>query len=524
MEFRDIDIDTVLRAICQGAEIDFVLDPAVKGRKVTAKLRNASWEEALDVILRSQGLVAQRRGNTLLIGPADAGRGASMGVIDTAATGWGSAVDMKLLPDGKIAVQARQAGVDELLGQLGKTAKLNIVTAADVKGTITLCLQGVTPADVLEVICAHSGLTSRSLGDILYIAAGPPDVRTETFRLRHGDAKELGKILSESIEDAKVSTGLSTNMLIVTGSAHMLDLARQIVEQAEVPPVQIAIETRIIETNITSGEKLGIQWSDSVEFGVSTPQIPHSWPLTRQTESRYHPGYDPSDSRSRDGNAVPHASTDDFRFGFIDSVRLGLTLHMLEQERSARMLANPVVTTVDNKPARVNIVTKYPIAQYQVSSETGALTVSGFEYKEFGTILNVTPRVSDGHILLDVHPEVSRQDGETEFQGAVLPIIRSQEAKTQVRVRDGDTLVIAGLIREDTTAAKRGVPGLSKIPLLGGLFRSRDTGIAEQRNLLIFITPHIISEVDFVRAAELKRQRSEASVLIKDYEGSQEEP
>jgi type II secretory pathway component GspD/PulD (secretin) len=116
---------------------------------------------------------------------------------------------------------------------------------------------------------------------------------------------------------------------------------------------------------------------------------------------------------------------------------------------------------------------------------------------------------------MTVHPEVSRQAGSTSFDVAELPIIASQETTTQVRVKDGDTLVIAGLIREDSQSTDRRVPWLSRIPLLGWAFRNRHARLDQRRHLLIFITPHIVRDEDFARDAERRRAAMEAHSLYK---------
>jgi len=612
MEFRDTDLPTVLRAICRGAGLDFVLEPDVKGN-VTAKLRNTSWDNALDIILKSHSLTAKRQGSTLLIStarPAAASAAAAAqrrvrvtarpdGKLDFDAAGadlreavrelatvaklnivtskdiagtvtaglrglqaeeillaladsCGAALQdkghvihliprpigaatvrptaleqkptapvgpagVRRLPDGRLAIHVEKVGLRDVLRQVSVAADLNIVAAPELNGSpVSLDLNAVTPQDALAAIAAHSGLQFRPLGSVLFAAPAPPTIQTETFRLRYAKAEEISKVIAASAEEARVAVESTNNLLIVTGPPQAIEIARAIVTRVEVAPLQVAIYGRILETNLTGDEHLGIEWSDSFGISATTPRIPHSWPLSNSSESSYMPGYDPSDVRSRGDKAVPYAATSDFQFGFLTSTGV---LQMLQEKTTTRMVANPTVTTVENQEAKINIVTKFPVAQYQVSSETGVLTISGFEYQEFGTILTVTPRVSDGHVILHVHPEVSRQAGVTRFQDAELPIIHSQEADTKVRIKDGDTLVIAGLIREDTENRNKEVPGFSRVPLIGRFFRSKHDTIDARRNLLIFITPRIIGPADFARSAELKKKHTEP-VPGFDHEGT----
>jgi len=500
------DIREAVRQFASAAKRNVIASKDVSGT-VTASLRGLSAEDVLAALADSCSAAIAKNGEVSVLVPKRTATDMSAETeAGTPAPRPETNVKIEVLPDGQLAIDAERVDLRDLFGELARAAKLNLLYDPQVSGTISLSLQRVSAEDLLSAVCAHANLVVRSVGAIQHISPAPREVQSETFQLRYADGQELSEILREAIDDAKIGLGTASNMLVVTGPPHAIAAVRQIVERVEKPPPQIAIETRIVETNVTADHKLGIDWNDSVTVDASLPTVPHSWPLRAGTKTRFNPGYDPDDTRSRGDRAVPYAETGSFKFGLIDATKLSFTLHMLDQERSTRMIANPVVTTVENKEAKVNIVTKYPIAKYQVSNETGLLTVSGFEYKEFGTILEVTPRVSDGGILLQIHPEVSRQFDETEFQGAKLPIIGSQEARTEVRIPDGGTLVIAGLIREDREERRRGVPLVSKIPVLGGLFRSKKANTGQQRNLLIFITPHIVREGDFARSARLKKE------------------
>ena len=592
MEFRDTDLPTVLRAICQGAALDFVLDPAVRG-KVTAKLQNTSWQDALSIVLESHGLEARREGDTLIIAPRRPGapapgprepltvtprpdgtldldaRAADIAealrqvaaaaglnvvaarsvtgtvtaslrgltpdeVLDALADSVGAAaarkgsiilvspqapkpevrpapeppatpaVEVRRLPDGRLDLHARGADVRDVLAQLAAAAGINVVPAAALDATVSLDLQGVTPDDALAALATQAGFELRPVGGVLLAEPTAPEVHTEAFRLRIADAKEIGEVLKASIAEAKVSIVAAHNLVVVTGSARDVATARKIVDQVEITPVQVTIDTLMVETNFTGDDNLGVQWSDSFGIDVTCPTIPHSFPWKADGSNDYNPGYDPGDTRGTD-NQVPYAEPDAFQFGFLSGSGLSMVLNFLQQDASTRTVAHPQITTLENHQAKINMVTKYPIAQYQVSTETGVLSISGFEYQEFGTILEVTPRVHDGHVIMTVHPEVSRQAGTTTFDVAQLPVISAQETSTLVRVKDGNTLVIAGLVREDSQKTNSKVPWLSRIPVLGWLFRNKRSTLDQRRHLLIFITPRIVRDEDFARDAERKR-------------------
>ena len=573
MEFHDTDLPTVLRTLCQGAKLDFVLEPDVQG-KVTAKLRNTAWQAALDIILKSNGLEAKREGNTLVISRARPGAApaaeqrrvrvtpqpngrldfdasgadvreavgelaaaAKLNIVASkdvaglvtaslrgllpeevlaaiadscgatltekghtiflvprppapaapapgeATTQLGPKAEAKpkveRLPDGKLAVHATASPLRDLLAELSRAAGLNIVAAPDVAGSISLDLSGAPVQDVLAAIATHSSITFKPLGSVLYASPTVPGLQTETFRLRHSKAEEVGKVVTECVDGAKMATDPTNNLLVVSGTAEAVAAVRAIVEKIETAPTQVTIEARIIETNLTGEKWLGIEWSNAITTSIN---------------------FD---------DGIPLDAGSCLSYGILSTSGLTMVLHMLQQNTLTQLIANPTVTTVENKEAVIKIVTKFPMAKYQVSSETGLLTVSGFDYTEFGTSLTVTPRVSGNHIVLDVHPEISRQAGKSSFQGAEVPIIESQETQTQVRIKDGDTLVIAGLIREDSEKTRKRMPFLWRIPLLGALFRSSHDKLDARRNLLIFITPHIVKDLDFTTSASLRQEHTE---------------
>lgn len=606
MEFRDTELATVLRAICQGAGVDFVLDPGVKGQ-VTAKLKNTSWQKALDIVLKSHGLEARPDGDAVLIGPVRPGTKAPEsrvrvtrrddGLLDLDASGaeirdalhqvataahlsivtakdvtgavtaslqglspqdtlaaiadsceaevseqgriihvrprpagpakadatarpkGEPAVQVTRRPDGTFDILAREASVRDVLAKLAAAAGLNIVTAESITSITTLGLNGVSAEDALAAITAQAGLVLKPMGGVLIAAPAAAAVQSDVFRLRYAEAAELGKAMKDQLEGAKIAVVAKYNLIVVTGPPEIVAAARMIIEKVEEDPIQVTIETLMVETNLIGDKNIGIEWQDSIGFTATCPKMPYAFPFNIDGSSGLNPGYDPADSRSRGDSSVPFADVDDFEFGFLSSTGLSAVINMLKQDTSTKMVARPTITTMENQQAKINMVTKYPVAQYQVATDTGVLQVSGFEYKEFGTILEVTPRVDGDHVIMTVHPEVSRQAGTTTFNEAELPLIASQETTTQVRIKDGDTLVIAGLVREDSEERDRRVPWLGRLPCIGPLFRNKRSKIDQRRHLLIFITPHIVRDADFAKDAKRKQKQVDAAKTLLSDDG-----
>jgi type IV pilus assembly protein PilQ len=182
----------------------------------------------------------------------------------------------------------------------------------------------------------------------------------------------------------------------------------------------------------------------------------------------------------------------------LDAGRASLVFSFLNQDSESELLANPRVVTTDNGKAKINITQQYPIPQFTFSEQTASFQISGFEYKDIGIVLTVTPRINkDDVVTLEVAPEVSSSANSVPFSSGNgvafnIPIIDIRQASTTVLIKSGTTLAMGGLIREDVSDAYTKVPVMGDIPGLGALFRSKTLNRLK-RNLLVFLTPTVVN-------------------------------
>lgn len=242
---------------------------------------------------------------------------------------------------------------------------------------------------------------------------------------------------------------------------------------------QVLIEAKVVEARIDSDETLGVDWTAIVSAtGSARPTL---FPFTTASHSNFTP------------DNFPAAPTSAFKYGTLDASTLQAVFKLLSQRTDTNILSNPRIVTLDNQTASITVGTKWPVAQYTYNSDQAKWQVSGWQYLDFGILLKVTPHINkEGFVTLDVAPEVSEQNGSVTFDTAQVPILTTQETKTRVMIKDGETLIIAGLLKDKTTALKKKVPILGDIPFFGLIFQSRQTTVQKQ-DLLIFITPHIIT-------------------------------
>ena len=266
----------------------------------------------------------------------------------------------------------------------------------------------------------------------------------------------------------------TNNQLMVYARPSQWTQIRQAVERLDSVPLQVQIETRILEVTLRDNFRFGVQWYleglAGGAGGVSQPGNKQQWALGRASIDKLRP--------------------DTFFYSFVNS-ELDVALRAMEQNTNTKILSAPSLVVVNNRKAKIQVGDQIPVTQTYVNTSVGSgNTVGQVEYKDTGVILEVRPRVNPGGLVyLDVVQEVSRAapDG----TGQNLPIVK-RKLNTQVAVQSGQTVLLGGLIRDMDSSQRASVPGLSRIPLLGHLFGERSTE-GQRTELLVLITPKVIS-------------------------------
>ncbi len=257
-------------------------------------------------------------------------------------------------------------------------------------------------------------------------------------------------------------------LLVVSGLEKDVDAALHLLEEVDLPPRQVVIEVKVVDISPERAQDLGIRWDWSplnfLEYPPLTGLVPGG--TTAQT---------PYTNR---GNRITSFSKVPFAFQAI--------LAAMVTHKDAKILADPSIQVLDNDDANIFIG---DTLRTQVSqSGIAGTTVQVFEFP-VGIILLVRPRVNvDGQITMRVHPVVSTITG---VGAGNLPQTSTREAETTVRVKDGETVVIGGLIRDEMSKVVSEIPFLSKLPLVGELFRNTSTS-HRHSEIMVFITPRLV--------------------------------
>jgi len=186
------------------------------------------------------------------------------------------------------------------------------------------------------------------------------------------------------------------------------------------------------------------------------------------------------------------------QFAILSVPQMSITLRMLNEDNDAEFLANPRVVTSNNQKATIKIVRQQPVPQLNFNEQTAQAVFSGFQDKEFGNTLVVTPSINkDDFISMNVQPEISNKVGDATFifSGTTVtsPVIDKRTLDSNVLIRSGDTLAIGGLLQDEVAKGRNKVPVLGDIPILGYMFQEK-LNTRVKRNLLIFVTPTVIKQ------------------------------
>jgi general secretion pathway protein D len=275
----------------------------------------------------------------------------------------------------------------------------------------------------------------------------------------------------------------NTNSLIVVSSPENAALVRQILEQLDRIPEQVMIETMIVEATLDSSSKLGVEWRWTQEqaFGQQgvTGQAGQGFGLQ---------------------NANP--ALQGFRYT-LSGGNLDLFVNALKSDSRFQVLSTPRIFTSNNTQAQINISQSIPYVLSQREDQFGNITFN-YAFQDVGIVLTVTPRITaNGYVTMDVIQTANDLQGFTTFNA---PIVNQRQANTTVSVRDGETIILGGIIRSSVSSTVRKIPLLGDIPLLGNLFRTTDKSQVKTE-LLVFLTPRIVRNEDEARRLREQQQQ-----------------
>ena len=425
----------------------------------------------------------------------------------------------------RLSLNFQNVDVRSLLQVIADFTNLNIITSDSVQGQITLRLKDVPWDQALDIILQSRGLDMRKNGNVLIVAPREEiatkeklefearnqlselePIRTESFVVNYQKADDVRRLISDDKQRLLSKRGSAvvdprTNQLFVQDTAARLEDVRRLLQKIDVPVQQVLIEARIVEADDTFSQNLGVRFgvariTNNAAFGGGTGVTTAG---SSSGSSNPGTGLGPAAGNitgvgvsSINSVNLPSASIGGFQPGNFAltlvsnslSTLLNLEVSALQADGRGKIISSPRVVTADKVKATIEQGTEIP---YQQATSSGATSVS---FKKAVLKLEVTPQITpEGAVFLDVKVNKDSRGQDT----ASGPAINTKNVQTQVLVENGGTVVLGGIYEQEEKTTITKVPFLGDLPVVGNLFRNR-TMINDRKELIIFITPRVVSE------------------------------
>jgi len=438
-----------------------------------------------------------------------------------------------VLQSGNVTVNFKGADIRTVLSYISEVAGVDVIAAPDVKGTIDLKLTDKPWKVALDIIVRNYGYAYERNGDIIRVVTldklKQEEATTQAFSLNYGKAKEIVSAVEDMVgERGSVLYDERTNIVLVTDIPTNVYKIGQIIQRLDRGTDQVLIEARVLETVLSDDERMGIDWNIKIAasgakrpitfpfdyFNVDNKYLDKFSPLVQvgaasttttttgatgsNTTSNFPNGADGLGSGSK---AFPYVDISQdifkntFTFGTLDFSQFKAVLEMIKQRSNTNVVSNPRIATLNNNPAYIIVGQTINMPKYERNSTTGKMEVSGYDAKDLGIKMKVTPHINEnGEITVDISPEISdfvRYDTLDASSGIVAPVFSSRQANTKVMIKDQDTIFIGGMIKENIIDVKKPIPFLGdvlgNVPGLG-LLVSKKEKTKQKTELIFFIT------------------------------------
>lgn len=578
LNFKDADIRALISTVADMTGRNIIVDPQVSGRVTVISNESLDSEEVWEVfqsILRVHGYSAISEDRSVRIIPDVNARQDGHVPVDDMRAGGDDPVTRIIQLD-----HVRAAEVSQLLRSLlpqsaymahheGSNSLIISDRSANVSRVERIIerLDAATDQDVEAISLSHAdasevvrlinriypdpGQAESAVADErsnTVILSGDPSRRlrlrtlishldtplesegsTRVIYLRYATADTLVPVLESMLDlDAEEGSGAriqshdETNALVVTASPSVFRSIKSVVDQLDVRRAQVLVEAIIAEVAVDTSRELGVQWQafESGDEGFFGGTNFESGGRNILNLSAGGAGEDSLLLPGR-GLNLGYVSGRTSLLG-VEMLEIGGLARALATDSDTNVLSTPSIVTLDNHEASINVGQEVPFLSGSFSTQgvsTGEGQVNPFQTinrEEIGIKLNVTPHINEGDmIILNIGQEVSTLAPST---GAVDLITNKRTISTRVMVPDGAILVLGGLMSDDLQEGEERVPGLSRLPLLGELFKYR-TSSSVKRNLMVFIRPRILHDEDLMNEVTNRKYTRIRDIQLEQREG-----
>ncbi len=394
-------------------------------------------------------------------------------------------------------IRFENTSIRDILNTIANATGINVTYDRDyMDRAYTVQLNGVTLEQALNQILSANQLFYKVINDrTIMVIADNPQKRANyeeqvirTFYVSHADATELAQMINTIIRvpamavQPMIAPNKTSNTITIRATTAVASIIEKMIESNDKPRAEIVIDVQILEINRGRAKQFGVDLSNYTIGAVFSPETD---PRGNGTVATFAP-------QPFNANTVTRGiSSYDFYLAVPSAI-----VHFLESDTETKLIAKPQLRGAEGQKITLNLGDQIPIPStvFTPLATGGANTnpLTSFTYKDVGINVEMTPRVTvEGDVILDILVENSTRANDVNIAGQNLPSFGSRRVTTRLRLRDGESNLLAGLLREDERKALTGLPGLVRLPILNKLFASNDTEV-RTTDIVMLLTPRIV--------------------------------
>lgn len=417
-----------------------------------------------------------------------------------------------ILPVSANELEAVDVDIRNLLTSIALANNLNIVISDEVQGNVSVKLSNINAQDMIKIIAENNNYTYQFKDNVIYISKGDKDINLYTVQINYLELDKIAQTINlmltgnlpDKIDDKDKKTAINNKVMIdesentisFYGTLKQYEQIKNFLQEQDKPQKQVSLEAKVTAIQKDAAKDLGVSWEwsklpQSPEHEITYDTVKHTV-INEDGSKEEITDYLPVDEVTRkwnDDENIPGVirfgkGVDGYPYEFYYAAKIDALI----SDGKANILARPNITTIQGKEAVINIGSEVPVPTV---STTNSTTTTSIKYREAGIILKCTPRVNeDGIITVKVHTEVSSPMYVEDMKAYRF---QKRSADTIVRLKDGQTMVIGGLIGSDEAKQMSKIPFLGDIPILGNLFKHIQKSKSDTE-VMIFLTAHEVND------------------------------
>lgn len=409
-------------------------------------------------------------------------------------------------------LEAVDVDIRNLLTSIALANNLNIVISDEVQGNVSVKLSNINAQDMIKIIAENNNYTYQFKDNVIYISKGDKDINLYTMQINYLELDKIAQTINlmltgnlpDKIDDKDKKTAINNKVMIdesentisFYGTLKQYEQIKNFLQEQDKPQKQVSLEAKVTAIQKDAAKDLGVSWEwsklpQSPEHEITYDTVKHTV-INEDGSKEEITDYLPVDEVTRkwnDDENIPGVirfgkGVDGYPYEFYYAAKIDALI----SDGKANILARPNITTIQGKEAVINIGSEVPVPTV---STTNSTTTTSIKYREAGIILKCTPRVNeDGIITVKVHTEVSSPMYVEDMKAYRF---QKRSADTIVRLKNGQTMVIGGLIGSDEAKQMSKIPFLGDIPILGNLFKHIQKSKSDTE-VMIFLTAHEVND------------------------------